>query len=292
MKLFKKLLPAAMALTLLAALPVFAAAARTTDKGGAFGSSAGNYGTVIGDGNTTVEIGDQDIIWLYENSDGGAWFGIDNSNGTFEPGSRLSTRWITQEKSAEWAETLELEELGNYRPQYLVEVTGPDGEPCEIPEDAALLVQVGAGQSPETVKGGFATAAGETIEDVALYQMGFPGGVDTFASVPIPGEIDQYIEGGIIYNSYNAGDVIGHNGGNGVILVGGICGENSGGIVGNTDGNHGSSSGGGVYADGGFGGITGSVFSGSASWLMALALVELGVIVGLVVGLFAKRKKN
>ena len=272
----KKLLSIFAALTLLAALPVSAAAARTTDKGGAFGSSAGNYGTVIGDGYTTVEIGDQNIIWLYENSDSGVWFGIDNSNGTFEPGSRLSTRWITQAKSAEWAETLELEELGDYRIQYLVEVTNPDGTPCEDMEGATLFVQVGAGQSPETVAGSIATANGEAIEDVALYQMGCPEGVDTFAAVPLPGETDEQILSGTINNSYNTGDVIGHNGGNGVILVGGICGENDGGHAENN------------Y----YGGITGSVFSGSASWLMALALVELGVIVGLVVGLFAKRKKN
>ena len=284
MKIFRKVFPAVLALMLLAALPVFAAAAE--------GSSAGNYGTVIGSGSTTVVIDDQDIIWLYVNSDGGAWFGIDNSKGTFEPGSRLSANWIPLEENTDWRNSLDVpEEPGNYRLQYLVEITGPDGEPCEIPEDAALLVQVGAGQNPETVKGCFATAAGETIEGVALYQMGFPGGVDTFASVPLPGETDEQMLNGTINNSYNTGDVIGHNGGNGVILVGGICGENSGGIVGNTDGNHGSS-GGGVYVDGGFGGITGSVFSGSASWLMALALVELGVIVGLVVGLFAKRKKN
>lgn len=283
MKLFRKLFPAAMALLLLAALSVSAAAE---------GSSAGNYGTVIGDGYTTVEIGDQDIIWLYENSDGGAWFGIDNSNGTFEPGSRLSTRWITQAKSAEWAETLELEELDDYRPQYLIAVTNHDGTPCENMEGATLFVQVGAGKTPETVAGSITTANGEAIEDIALYQMGCPEGVDTFAAVPLPGETDEQILGGTINNSYNTGDVIGHNGGNGVILVGGICGENSGGISGNTDGNHSGGSGGGVYADGGFGGITGSVFSGSASWLMALALVELGVIVGLVVGLFAKRKKN
>ena len=263
MKLFKKLLPAAMALTLLAALSVSAAAE---------GSSAGNYGTVIGDGYTTVEIGDQDIIWLYENSDSGVWFGIDNSNGTFEPGSRLSTRWITQAKSAEWAETLELEELDD---QHLVAITNPDGTPCEDMEGATLFVQVGAGQTPETVAGSITTANGETIEGIALYQMGCPEGVDTFAAVPLPGETDEQILGGTINNSYNTGDVIGHSGG-GVILVGGICGENDGGHAENN------------Y----YGGITGSVFSGSASWLMALALVELGVIVGLVVGLFAKRKKT
>ena len=263
----KKLISIFAALMLLAALSVSAAVE---------GSSAGNYGTVIGDGNTTVEIGDQDIIWLYENSyDSGVWFGLDNSNGVFEPGSRLAARWITQEKSAEWAETLELEELDDYRPQYLVAVTNPDGTPCENMEGATLFVQVGAGKTPETVAGSITTANGEAIEDVALYQMGCPEGVDTFAAVPLPGETDEQILSGTINNSYNTSDVIGHSG-NGVILVGGICGEN--------DGGHAEHS----Y----YGGITGSVFSGSASWLTALALVELGVIVGLAVALFAKRKKN
>ena len=172
----------------------------------------------------------------------------------------------------EWAETLELEELDD---RHLIAITNPDGTPCEDMEGATLFVQVGAGQTPETVAGSITTANGEAIEGIALYQMGCPEGVDTFAAVPLPGETDEQILGGTINNSYNTGDVIGHSGG-GVILVGGICGENDGGHAENN------------Y----YGGITGSVFSGSASWLMALALVELGVIVGLVVGLFAKRKKN
>lgn len=48
------------------------------------------------DGTTSAEISDNDIIWLLEECDGvSTWYGIDNSDGIFETGSRFYIREIS-----------------------------------------------------------------------------------------------------------------------------------------------------------------------------------------------------
>nr|MCR5207303.1 hypothetical protein [Eubacterium sp.] len=51
-----------------------------------------NY--VADDGTVSAEITDNGITWLYTNTEGKTYYGLDNSYGTFEKGSRFWIRWV------------------------------------------------------------------------------------------------------------------------------------------------------------------------------------------------------
>ena len=94
-----------------------------------------NY--VSANGTTSAEITHNGVIWLKEESDGtSAWYGVDNSQGTFAKGSRFWVRWLSAENDPkEYQEYFEkLDEAHKKQVEenklwiFLTGVTGPDGK--------------------------------------------------------------------------------------------------------------------------------------------------------------------
>ncbi len=94
-----------------------------------------NY--VSANGTTSAEITENGVIWLKEESDGtSAWYGVDNSQGTFAKGSRFWVKWLSAENDPEeYQEYFEkLDETHKKQAEenklwiFLTGVTGPDGK--------------------------------------------------------------------------------------------------------------------------------------------------------------------
>ena len=94
-----------------------------------------NY--VSANGTTSAEITENGVIWLKEESDGtSAWYGVDNSQGTFAKGSRFWVRWLSAENDPEeYQKHFEkLDEAHKRQAEegklwiFLTGVTGPDGK--------------------------------------------------------------------------------------------------------------------------------------------------------------------
>ena len=94
-----------------------------------------NY--VSANGTTSAEVTHNGVIWLKEESDGtSAWYGVDNSQGTFAKGSRFWVRWLSAENDPEEYQEY-FDKLDEERKRqaeedklwiFLTGVTGPDGK--------------------------------------------------------------------------------------------------------------------------------------------------------------------
>jgi len=143
------LLTLILAVCLLTALPAFAEWWMNSGKFGqvVYHNDIAHY--VAENGTVSVNIEGPDMIWLRESSQGQtAWFGLDNSNGTFEEGSRFHVQWMSKE-DGDWnnhynnlddyiqksIEHLWMFELG---------VSKPDGTEIHVfDEPVSLYVQLG-----------------------------------------------------------------------------------------------------------------------------------------------------
>ncbi len=132
-------------------------------------------------GSTSVEITGDGIHWLKETSfdvDLGhnttAWYGIDNSSGIFERGSRFLIRWINRaENSNEWDETnkgIDNTEVQNMPDKkkwiFIAEVIHPDGTHKyeKLSQSVPLYVQLGEDWDKDDVKAYFISQSGKDEE--------------------------------------------------------------------------------------------------------------------------------
>ena len=146
-------------------------------------------------GKTSAKVTENDIIWLKEESDGtSAWYGLDNSNGTFELGSRFWVRWLDEERNGdEWRlyyDKLDAEHKviteQNKLWIFLVGVTDPYGNEYVTFKDNAdvpLYIQLGSDWDKDDINAIFISESTDEKVDVTYQFMDFPEGYGEFAKV-------------------------------------------------------------------------------------------------------------
>ena len=163
-------------------------------------------------GKTNVEVSGNDIIWLKEESDGTyAWYGLDNSSGFFQKGSRFSVRWIDSDTDPdEWARYYNniddkhkvIAENGKLW-IFLVEVVAPDGTKYENfgGNSIPFYIELDSDWDKEDVNAIY-VVGGSTDESVAVYYVDdfeFPGGTGTFAKLML-----KHFSPYAVYDSYGS----------------------------------------------------------------------------------------
>ncbi len=122
------------------------------------------------DGTTSVPINNNDITWLQEESQGtSVWYGLNNSDNTFERGSRFWVRWLYRNEAEDGANTADgrdfeqvwalideshRKEINPARARiFLVGVTSPDGTPyTHFDQQVPLYVQIGNDWNKEDIE--------------------------------------------------------------------------------------------------------------------------------------------
>lgn len=162
-------------------------------------------------GKTSVEVSGNNTIWLKEESDGTyAWYGLDNSSGFFQKGSRFSVQWIDSDTDPdEWERYCKkiddkhkiIAENGKLW-IFLVEVVAPDGTKYEnfggngIP----FYVELGPDWDKEDVKAVFiGESEDETVTVDYLDNFSFPGGAGSFAKLML-----NHFSPYAVYDSYDS----------------------------------------------------------------------------------------
>lgn len=143
-----------------------------------------NY--VVPDGTTSAEVTENGMIWLKEKSnDTSAWYGIDNSEGIFEIGSRFWVKWLSKEQdSEEWQKHYDaLDE--EYKKAvdsgkiwiFLTGVTSPDGvEYTDFTKDLPYYIELGQDWDKEDIKAVFVNSGSDEIVDVSyINDANYPG---------------------------------------------------------------------------------------------------------------------
>ena len=154
---------------------------------------------VSSDGTTSTEItGTDGIYWVKEESYDSdlkrvtsAWYGVDNSSGIFEPGSRLSIKWINKEENPEeWntynpmideAETQNIPDAKKWI--FLAEVIHPDGvtKYTKLPNSVPFYVQLGDDWDIEDVNARFISSnEDEPVRTTYIRSLAYPAGRDEF----------------------------------------------------------------------------------------------------------------
>ncbi len=154
-----------------------------------------NY-SVSADGTTSAIVDKKGVIWLREESEGtGAWYGLDNTNGVFEIGSRFHVKWL-KEGDEEYADYFkQIDDVYKKKAEankieiFLVGVTKPDGKTEyknfyeETGKIAGLYVQLGDDWDPNDINGLFITKDNDKLVAVQyasaskftdIYGEGFP----------------------------------------------------------------------------------------------------------------------
>ena len=150
-------------------------------------------------GTTSVEITENKIIWLKEQSDGtSTWYGLDNTSGVFKEGSRFWVRWITKSSSPEdWQKYYDLLDTSHKNKihqdklsVFLVGVTSPDGvEYTDLDSDIKLYVQLkNSDWKSSDIKSVFISADSDevistvtTTKSNTLNNVSYPDGTGNFA---------------------------------------------------------------------------------------------------------------
>lgn len=127
--------------------------------------NSSNFGTFQSDGSTESTISGNEMVWLRSVSGNTAtWFGIDNSDGVFEEGSRLSVRWYSQkENPAEWDKIRRSMDNDSMKFEneddlmlFDVTVIKPDGEEYTIfPQSVPIYVELGDDWDDENIEARF-----------------------------------------------------------------------------------------------------------------------------------------
>ena len=144
------------------------------------------------DGTTSVEVTENGMIWLKEESGGAsAWYGIDNSAGVFEIGSRFWVRWLNRDSDSDEFENL-WEQLddevkdsidGDNAWLFEIGVTSPDGTAYSdlSPSAVPVYVQIGDDWTKEQLQGYYVSAAqDEQVHTTFEDNQNYPEGQDTF----------------------------------------------------------------------------------------------------------------
>lgn len=103
-------------------------------------------------GKTSAEVNKKAVIWVKEESEGkSSWYGLDNSGGFFEEGSRFWVKWLSEQSDPEEYQKYfdRLDDLykkqcdeGNIR-LFLIGVTKPDGtEYTNLPVKIPFYIQL------------------------------------------------------------------------------------------------------------------------------------------------------
>ena len=156
--------------------------------------NGGQRNWVSYDGTTSAMIKDYGMTWLKEDSDGSyAWYGIDNSSGAFELGSRFWVRWISEEKDPliwkVYYDKLDDEHKflveNNKLWIFLVGVTAPDGTEYHILNaNVPFYIQLGSDWDKDDINALFiADDSDEIINLTYLDSMKYPEGDGKFVKV-------------------------------------------------------------------------------------------------------------
>ena len=143
-------------------------------------------------GTTSVEVTENGMIWLKEESGGAsAWYGIDNSAGVFEIGSRFWVRWLNRDSDSDEFENL-WEQLddevkdsidGDNAWLFEIGVTSPDGTAYSdlSPSVVPVYVQIGDDWDKADLQGYYVSAAqDEQVRTIFVDNQNYPEGQDTF----------------------------------------------------------------------------------------------------------------
>ena len=136
------------------------------------------------------------IIWLKEEADGvSAWYGIDNSAGTFRQGSRVWVRWLGKEADNDKFQNY-LNMLDDSHKQavendrlwiFMVGVTDPDGnEYTNLNGDVNFYVELGEDWDKDDINGVFiSNQKDEVVSTDCNYDFKYPEGTSTVAGMRI-----------------------------------------------------------------------------------------------------------
>ncbi len=144
------------------------------------------------DGTTSTEVVKKDVTWVKEESDGtSAWYGVDNSEGEFELGSRFWVRWLNKEKDKEEWEYYynNLDEKHKNAVDsgrlwiFLAGVTAPNGQEYkEFNKEVKFYIQLGEDWDKEDINSVFISSGEDEIVDVSYADsMSCPEGKKEFA---------------------------------------------------------------------------------------------------------------
>lgn len=144
-------------------------------------------------GKTSTEINEYGMIWLKESSDGSsAWYGIDNSDGTFKIGSKFWVKWLSpkidRKEFEEYYNKLDDEHKNKVDKNnlwiFLTGVTDPDGnEYKNFYGNLNYYIQIGEDWNKDDINVVFISDRKDSILDVSYATLEYPEGKDEFAKV-------------------------------------------------------------------------------------------------------------
>ena len=158
-------------------------------------------------GTTSVEVTENGMIWLKEESGGtSAWYGVDNSAGVFEIGSRFWVRWLDRDDDKHMFDTYcsliaqrqygtswfskRFDALASFLSSgydthawlFEIGVTAPDGTAyTNLSQQVPVYVQIGDDWDKNSLNGYFiSTEMNEQVHTTFVDNQSFPEGTDTF----------------------------------------------------------------------------------------------------------------
>lgn len=145
------------------------------------------------DGRVSSVIPDNTVIWIYEKSyDEGVWYGLDNRDGIFPPGSKFWVKVIdknmdTMEFDENIAKFDSLKKLDIDRGSLIVfGVVDPDGNECIIPKERLnLYVQLGDDWDSSDIKALMAGGGKDEQLQLENIQLECPEGEGRFARLTL-----------------------------------------------------------------------------------------------------------
>ena len=144
-------------------------------------------------GKTSTEITEYGMVWLKETSDGtSAWYGIDNSDGTFKIGSKFWVKWLSpkidREEFEEYYNKLDEEHKNKVDNNnlwiFLTGVTDPDGnEYTNFYGNINYYIQIGEDWDKDDINVVFISGNKDSVLDVSYVTLECPEGKGEFAKV-------------------------------------------------------------------------------------------------------------
>jgi len=140
-------------------------------------------------GTSSIEIEDNKMIWLKEESEGYIyWFGIDNTDGTFELGSDFWVR-VIDKNTEEWLHyysNIDKEINKDKLVIFHVGVTNTDGEEyIGLDKSVKLYIQHPDDWTEENIKSIYVSANNDEYISVKITELDYVGGRDKFTTLTI-----------------------------------------------------------------------------------------------------------
>ncbi len=166
-------------------------------------STNGVVNYVADDGSTSTEVTGNGIMWLKESSYDvnlgrvtTAWYGLDNSSGIFEKGSRFLIRWINKQENAdEWnlynplIDDSEVQAIPDTKKWlFIAEVIHPDGTKKyeQLSNPVSFYVQLGDDWDREDVEAYFISErSDEKLKIEYISNLDYPEGKDEFTKLEL-----------------------------------------------------------------------------------------------------------